>query len=248
VGPGAACSCAGYPFISQVESKFNNDADIDGTIAANAVGGRVRTGRNVRMADDTRIVADRVLLGTAANVFRVETNQLDRGPGVTIRDTTTAAPPLPLVADFCPIPPATCAVGYDVTVRVNETVNLPPGVYGRLRVLNDGRLNLTSGEYTFCDAQTGREAIIATNGPAVINVTGSLRISTASVLAPASGPMPAVNVGGRLYRVSQGATVRAVMSAPFAKATHGRDSRIEGCECSLRSKTDKHTTFICVDQ
>jgi hypothetical protein len=200
------------------------------------------------MADGTRMVADRVLLATAANVFSVAANRLERGPDVTIRDATTAAPPLPLVADFCPIPPAVCAVGNDVTVQVGETVNLPPGVYGRLRVLNDGRLNLASGEYTFCDAQTGREAIIATNGAPTINVTGSLRVSSGSILAPASGAMPAVNVGGRLYRVSQGATVRAVVSAPHAKATHGRDSRIEGCECSYQSKTDKHTTFVCVDQ
>lgn len=57
-----------------------------------------------------------------------------------------------------------------------------------------------------------------------------------------------MNVAGRSYRVSQGATVRAVVSAPAAKATHGRDSRIEGCECTYRSKTDKHTTWMCVEQ
>jgi hypothetical protein len=48
--------------------------------------------------------------------------------------------------------------------------------------------------------------------------------------------------------VSQGATVRAIVSAPHAKATHDRDLLIEGCQCSYQSKTDKHTTFGCVDQ
>ncbi len=249
VPPGATCDCAGYPFLANYEAKLNNDADVFGTVAVNSPAGRVRTGRNVRMADGTRMVANEVRLATAANVSRVEANRLDRGPGVVIRDSTGPAPALPLVANFCPIPPAVCAPGSDVDVQVGETMSLVPGVYGRLRVLSGARLELGAGAYTFCDAQTGRDGVIATSGSTVLSVTGTLRISTGSVLAPMPGsPMPAVYVGGRGYRVSQGATVRAVVSAPLAKATHGRDSRIEGCECAGRSKTDKHTTWVCIDQ
>jgi hypothetical protein len=247
--PIAACGCDGYPFAAHIEAKFNNDAEIFGTVAANAPNGRIRTGRNVRMADGTRMVANEVLLATAANVFQVQANEVSRGPSVTVRDSVTPAPPLPLFADFCPIPPAVCAVGNDVTVQVGEVLSVPPGVYGRLRVLADGILMLQTGEYTFCDGQTGRNAVIRTNGPTIINLTGRLRISSGSALGPDGGsPMPAVNIGGTSYRVSQGARVQAIVSAPFAKATHGRDSRIEGCECSYRSKTDKHTTWMCVDQ
>lgn len=86
-------------------------------------------------------------------------------------------------------------------------------------------------------------------GPTIIDITGSLRVGTASLVGPATGvPLPGIDIGGKTNRVSQSGVVRAVVSAPNAEATHGRDSRMEGCECTSKSKTDKHTTWICVQQ
>jgi hypothetical protein len=80
---------------------------------------------------------------------------------------------------------------------------LPPGTYGKLKVLNGGTLRLQAGTFTFCDVKLGRSAALTTQGPAIINVAGDVVIGTASRLGPAAGTAPvSVHVGGKLVRVS----------------------------------------------
>jgi hypothetical protein len=55
------------------------------------------------------------------------------------------------------VPFADCE--YD-TSPGNQRCDLAPGIYGRLRVMNDARLALGPGSYVFCSVKVGREATV----------------------------------------------------------------------------------------
>lgn len=229
------------------ESKINNDATVSGSVSVNMPGGRLNTGRNVRFADGSTLIADAVALGHAADAFAVLANQLTLGPNAVVRNGSGPAPALPLAQPFCDIPAFTCG-GDDVRVLPGETVGpLAPGTYGTVRVLNGGTLLLAPGTFQFCGVTMGRSARLATDGVTTLNVVSKLTVGTGSHLGPiGAGPTPVVNLAGHSGRVSQGAVLRAGLFAPNAKLTFGRDSTLQGCFCASRQKSDKHITLECV--
>lgn len=243
------CICDDFPFLVGIDGKYNNDATISGNVGANDPKGRIRTGRNVTMADSTRIAAYEVRIGNGSSVFHVDGTNVFTALGAEVRNGVGPAPALPLVPALCPLPAATCDAGQPVTVLPGESQALPPGVYGTLVVQDGASVTVAAGDYTFCEIRTGRSSAITAIGFTIVHVTGNVRIGSDSSLGPDTGvPLPALYIGGTKLRVSQGGVLRAVVSAPNVHATHGRGSRVEGCECTQRSKTDKHTTFVCVDQ
>jgi hypothetical protein len=241
-----ACSCDAA-FRVAYESKINNDASVSGGVTVNMPGGRLNTGRNVRFADGSTLIADSVALGHAADAFRVLANRLTLGHNAVIRDGDGPAPALPLVQPFCDIPAFTCG-GDDVRVLTGQIAGpLAPGTYRTVRILNGGTLLLSPGTYQFCGITMGRGARLVTDGVTTLNVVSKLAVGSGSHLGPiGQGPTPVVNLAGHSGRVSQGAVMRAGLFAPNAKLTFGRDSTLQGCFCASRQKSDKHITLQCV--
>ncbi|MCW5892278.1 MAG: choice-of-anchor A family protein [bacterium] len=245
--PDQACGCAAA-FRVAYESKINNDASVSGGVTVNMPRGRINTGRNVRFADGSVLVADRVSLGHAVDAFSVLANTLSIGQNGVVRGATGPAPALPLAEPFCEIPTFTCG-GDEIRVLPGTTVGpLAPGRYGSVRILNGGTLLLAPGTYEFCSVTMGRGARLATDGVTTLNVVSKLTVGSGSRLTPADpqGPMPVINLAGHSGRVSQGAVLRAALNAPHAKLTFGRDSTLLGCFCASRQKSDKHITLACV--
>ncbi len=239
------CTCPGVPFLVGRDVRINNDADVRASLGANGFGGRVRFGKNVVMADGTRVIGDTVQLGNASSVDQVLANTLLQGQFVTIRGGR-GTPPLPLATPFCPIPPIACG-GIDVEVKTGETLGpLAPGTYGRLHLLNAAAITLAPGSFTFCDIKMGRNATLTTQGVAVVDVERTVIIGTASRVGPDVGDTPVVmNVAGKKVRVSQSAVANVAFFAPFAHISFGRDSDLLGCFCTDRAKSDKHITLEC---
>lgn len=243
--PQISCDCDGTPFLVDTEGRFNNDGDLRGSIGANDPNGRIQLGKGVVMADGTKITAHSVTVGNGSNVNRVVANDVQTGSGAIIRNGT-ALPSLPIIQPFCDLPQFAC--GDDaVLVAVGETsAPLPPGTYGRVRVLNGATLRLAPGVFQFCDLKTGRGATIEAMGPVTMNVVGSVSVGTGSRLMPSIGQPPIVmNVRGHKVRFSQNAVGEVILTAPFAKITLGRDSLVRGCFCVDTARTDKHITLVC---
>lgn len=220
---------------------------MNGSVVVNNPRGRINTGRNVRFADGSVLIADVVSLGHAADAFAVQANVLSLGPNAVVRAGTSTAPPLPLVEPFCEIPTFTCG-GDDVRVLPGATVGpLAPGSYRTVRVLNGGTLLLAPGTYELCGLTMGRGARVATTGVTTLNIASKLTVGTGSHLGPQGPqhPTPVINLAGHSGRVSQGAILRAALNAPNAKLTFGRDSTLQGCFCASRQKSDKHITLSC---
>jgi hypothetical protein len=243
--PEVSCECDGTPFLVNTEGRFNNDGDLRGSLGANDPNGSIQLGKGVLMADDTKITAHSVTVGNGSSVNRVVANDIQTGSGAIIRNGT-ALPSLPIIEPFCDLPQFTCGDDAILVAPGQATAPLPPGTYGRVRVLNGGHLRLAGGVYQFCDIKTGRGATIEAMGPTTINVVGSVSIGTGSQLVPSpTQPPVALNVRGHKVRLAQNARAEAIITAPFAKITLGRDSLVRGCFCVDTARTDKHITLIC---
>jgi hypothetical protein len=238
-------ACPTIPFIVCEGGKFNNDADILASIAANAPGATLRISQHAFMSDGTTVTGDRVEIGDDTSVFRVRTNDLHQGDGVTIRSGVFAAPPLPLQTPCCSLPAFSCGT-VPVVIGRGESLSLAPGVYGALRVLNAGRLELAPGTYTFCSIKVGRDARIEPLGAVTINVEDSVRVGVDSHMDAAPGqPAIILNVAGRRVKFTQNAVVRAFVTAPNAQIRLGRSANVQGGFCVKSAKTDKHITLQC---
>lgn len=243
--PDVSCDCAGTPFLVDTEGRFNNDGELHGSLGANDANGRIQLGKGVLMSDGTKVTAHSVTVGNGSSVDQVVANDVQVGSGGIIRGGTSL-PSLPIVQPFCDVPEFTC--GDDaILVQVGDTTApLPPGTYGRVRVLNDGHLRLQPGVFQFCDLKAGRGSTIEAMGPVTMNVVGNVSIGSGSRLLSSIGQPPIVlNVRGHQVRVSQNAVAEAIITAPFAKITLGRDSLVRGCFCVETARTDKHITLVC---
>jgi hypothetical protein len=238
-------ACPPIPFVVCEGGKFNNDTDILASIAANEPGATLRISQHAFMSDGTTAIGDRVEIGDDTSVYRVRTNDLHQGANVTIRSGVFAAPALPLATPCCPMPAIVCG-SEPVVVRRGETASLTPGVYGVLRVLNAGRLELAPGAYTFCSVKVGRDARIEALGAVTLDVEDTLRVGVDSHVAPAPGqPALQINVAGRRVKFTQNAVVRAFVTAPDAQIRLGRSASVQGGFCVESAQTDKHVTLQC---
>jgi hypothetical protein len=240
----AACGCSNA-FLVRRNGRFNNEATIGAGVAANDLGGRIKFGRRVTLADGTTVTADKVQAGPGTSIDDVLANSLRLGPEAVVRGST-GTPTLPVLSPFCSVPAVTCGSN-DVQVPPGGSAGpLAPGTYGRLRVLDGGSITLQPGEFTFCSIRTGRNAEITTLGPATLRVSREVIIGTEAVLGPALGTDPVVvEATGRTVRVSAGAMANANFIAPNARITFGRGARLLGCFCTDRAKTDKRITLEC---
>ena len=239
-----ACHCDDTPFLVRISGKFNNEADIQGSIGANDLHGQIQFGHNVLMSDGTSVTGDIVRIGNQSNLYEVFANTIFQGPDVTIRNGTDT-PVLPIIDPFCSLPPISCG-GDDVNVPPALTQTIMPGMYGQVRVANGATLKLEAGTYDVCAFKTGRNATIIALGPVTLNVAGNFNVGTASSFGPQpGGPLVKVNVGGTSVKLAHDAHVQAVIVAPHARLQFGRESIFDGCFCVDRASTDKHITLEC---
>jgi hypothetical protein len=241
------CDCTLAFFTSRL-TKFNNDGTINGNAAVNSPNGLLKLGKGVFMPDGTSLKGDYVEVGNGSSVYDVfARTAVKTGFEAVIRHDLGPLV-LPIADPFCEIPDFTCG-GTAITVPYGETQTIAPGVYGIIRVMNGGTLQLGAGTYTVCDVKMGREARIEATGAVTLRIVENLRIGTASYFGPVGGaPLIDTYVAGRKVRVSQSALAVARIVAPFAQATFGRDSALNGCFCSDRAKSDKHITLTCIVQ
>jgi hypothetical protein len=217
---------------------------VTGIAAVNSVVGTLKLGKNVFMPDGSSLRANYVEVGNASNVFEVLANSVKTGVGAVIRGGTGPIT-LPIVEPFCQIPTFACG-NQAIFLTPGDQTSVTPGTYGYVRVPNGSTLHLAAGVYTVCDVKMGRDANIVADGPVLLQIVGNLRIGTDSFFGPSFGSPPiAVYVAGRKVRISQSGVAVAQITAPFAKATFGRDSTLNGCFCADQSKSDKHITLTC---
>jgi hypothetical protein len=234
--------------------KFNNDGFLSGTFASTEPNGLIRFGQNVFMTDGSRVIADRVKSSVGTSLFDVYANEIKLSDGDVVRGTQVS----PIAA--LPVLDPTCEERYledvtgpcgapPVTVPAGTTLNsLAPGVYGALVIDDGGSLLMpTFGTYTFCSIRMDKYATFRPSQQITVNVTGNVSLGAGSIMTTNSGLPFVLNVGGSLFKISQGAYVNASIRCPYGKIKLQRDGTITGCACAANIKTDKHVTMSCND-
>ena len=243
--PHQVCNCDDVAFLVNRRGKFNNDGLIDGNIGANDPFGLIRFGKNTFMEDGTSVRATTVKIGDGSSVWDAFATQLGLGNGATVRNQTGPVT-LPLVDPFCALEPIACSDD-DLVVQPGDPVTpLAPGVYGKLRIRNDGVLRLEpDGEYTFCDVKMGRASVLSGPTRATIAIERRIKIGAGSFVGTDDDTLLTLDVAGSKVRISQGAVVEAAITVPDGKFKIQRDGTLIGCFCADLSTTDKHVTLTC---
>jgi hypothetical protein len=201
------------------------------------------------MADGTTLYADRVKLADHASVYNLRTNFLSTGPTTQIRGAGDALDTLPLTPSLCPLVPApTCGAGdLQVTTGTSESVDLPPGDYGDVRVGIGSRLRLTGvGIFRFCTLALWSDADLIADQQVTIEVAGGVNIGSRAKIHTASGMPLVLNVGGAKFRIGSEAQVDAAITAPGARVKVKQYGKINGCLCAGLLKTALNTDLVCV--
>ena len=117
---------------------------------------------------------------------------------------------------------------YD-SVPGNERCDLAPGVYGRLRVLNDARLALAPGQYVFCSVKVGRDAAIEASGTTVLLPNGGFfRAGNGSEVGQACGDLRVFMRGRGVVVFGRHVLAAARVCAPRAFLRLGHDNTLIG--------------------
>jgi hypothetical protein len=240
--------CPGPGCLVERSARIKDGSLVTGNFGVNSPTGQVNLGQEVFMPDGTTLFANLVKLRNGVSVFNVLANSLLVGKDVSIRGTT-GAPVLPAEDPFCPIPDVPCGT-QDVLVAKNVSAPaLVPGSYRSLMVMNGASVSLSPGAYQFCQVMIGRGASIEILGPqaTTIDVDGSFKLGNGSTFVPsANAPTPTLDVGGSRLKVGAQSVLEARVSAPNARMSLGRSSRIAGTFCALKLNTDANAVVECV--
>lgn len=223
-----------------------------GHIGVNGAGGTLQWGRKSFFHNGTHTVADVVnRAGENSSLSCLFANALHSPlANIAIRDCGGAPvewTPQPLIDPLPPDP--TCAPGgAGVTVAKGESLTLPPGAYGRVRVLNGATLELAGGAYCFADVKLGRKAKITVAAPVDVTSMGRYVSGPYSRLIAASGSGVgaaeiSVGVAGPQVKLSHRAKVFGVFYAPNADMRFGRGGNFTGQFVARRMRSDFADTF-----
>jgi hypothetical protein len=118
-------------------------------------------------------------------------------------------------------PLADCA--FD-TVPGNQQCDLAPGTYGALWVMNDARLALGPGAYTFCNVKVGRGATVDAHATTIFVPTGgSMKVGNGSQVGRDCGDLTVLKQGLGAVSFGRHALVASRVCAPqaFVRLGHG---------------------------
>jgi hypothetical protein len=225
----------------------------DGGIGVNDAGGRLIC-RGALTAPSSMVAADRV--------------RLDKTPGntvvqqlfaniVEIGGTATPFSP-PIVADVAtacgfPAPFPVCAPGMDVDVPAGTTMNLAPGVYGKVRVhgslLAAGVLVLNGGSYVVCDVKASRTAQLRVQTPTTLAVVGKVSLGPSAFFGPEAGSgLVASDIrlyaNGPIVKLARQSYSEARLCAPSAKLKVSRGGTHIGSYVASYIRTQEVTLAL----
>jgi hypothetical protein len=142
----------------------------------------------------------------------------DCNPNVAALETACGFP--------APFPP--CNHGNPVDVKQGESLALPPGTYGDVRVRDGATLTLGGGAYDVCSLAVAKHAVV-TGGGTVINVDGgTFNVGDESTFGVACGEFDVHVRGASRVSFGRNVDVAAEVCAPESVIALGQGNRLLG--------------------
>jgi hypothetical protein len=229
---------------------------LNGDVGVNAFEGRLIAAHTFS-APGSVVAADEVRFDKepANSVMQqLYANVVDLGPQGTPFAT-------PIVADLAagcdfPSPFPGCDELSPVGIDPGITVTLHPGTYGTLRMRGTpaaaGIVELTGGNYVFCDVKLSRNAEIRALAPSTIQVVDKASFGPNTVFGPAAGSGLGASdvplfVAGALVKFSRGSFSQANVCAPGGKLKFAADGTHVGMHVADSIKAQPATLSLTPD-
>lgn len=146
----------------------------------------VAIGRHVTFHDPASDIAgDTVKLMQGARVFDIFYNDFHAASDVTYGRLTTPLE-LPLVTNLPPLPQVSPGTT-DYTVAQGQSLVLPAGAYGDIKLKKDSVLTLTGGIYHLADLELGDNSQMRVTAPAEVRIAHRLASGREAIIGPAPG-------------------------------------------------------------
>lgn len=132
------------------------------------------------------------------------------------------------------------------TIPGNQQCDIAPGVYGRVRVLNDARLSLQPGQYTFCSFKVGREAAVEADGTTILMPRGAfLKAGNGSQVGQDCGDLTVLMRGFGVVSFGRHALVASRVCAPQGYMRLGHGNTLIGQFLADTITSDSHNQGRC---
>lgn len=149
-------------------------------------GAEVTIGQKVTFYDPASVVAgDTIKLKTKASVFDLYYNELDVASNATHGELFTPLS-LPLVSSLPPFPEINPG-STDYTLDQGDTLELPAGAYGEIRLKNSAVLTLTGGVYHLANLSLGTKSQLRITAPTEVRIAERLEPGQKVTIGPAEG-------------------------------------------------------------
>jgi hypothetical protein len=182
-------------------------------------------------------------------------------PG-TCGPNCTPSPDLIRQACGSPSPFPACGTGTVVVQSGSECIGAPdavsngecdlvPGTYGDIIVKDDGRLNLSAGNYNLCSLLVGK-GVVARGNATVLNIdsTGrntAFRVSNESNFGGACGDFKVFVKGNGDVQIGKSSTVAAAVCAPESSVGLGHRNVLIGQFIGDQVNADRSNHGVCCD-
>lgn len=242
-----------YVLFAGATLKTKGPTIADGDVGVNDAGGRLIS-RGPFTAPSSIVASDRVRLD------KIPANTVVQELFANIVEVGGTATPFspPIVADLAtacgfPAPFPVCAPGMDVDVPAGTTMNLAPGVYGKVRIhgssLAAGVLVLTGGAYVVCDVKASRTAQVHVQAPTTLAVVGKVSLGPNSFFGPETGSgLVASDVqvyaNGPIVKLARQSYSEARLCAPSAKLKISRGGTHVGTHVASSIRTQEVTLAL----
>ncbi|RMH20893.1 MAG: tandem-95 repeat protein [Acidobacteria bacterium] len=157
-----------------------------GEVVVNDAGaGELEVGKDVTTAAGWRLAGDRVEIKKGSQIGGdVAYNQLDNKGTILGSEITPLALPV-----FAPLPPFQTGTptADDLRVKKGDSLSLPAGDYGALRVEKGGTVLFEGGVYSFAEIDADKESRLLFEDRSQVRIAGTLRTKKEAVVGPAPG-------------------------------------------------------------
>ncbi len=137
---------------------------------------------------------------------------------------TAATPPLPV--NFTVSPGSD-----DIRVQTGESLDLAPGVYGKLDVKKDAMLTLVSGSYVFEEVKIDNDCIVnldTTLGPIVVEVQKRVEIRDRVLMSLLGSPVDVLFLVGDGVKLGKSGDFSGTFLAPYGDVELEQDAQMTG--------------------
>jgi hypothetical protein len=126
------------------------------------------------------------------------------------------------------VPDGSDCLGVADALPGNSRCDLQPGVYGDLKVQNGAMLQLTGGDYVFCNVSFGRSTVTTTNAPSTLLVHGDFGLNNDSTFGTGCNDIRVLANGQGDFSFGRHATVMGRFCGPERRFFVGHDNDLTG--------------------